>query len=65
MLNHLCGDTMDEVMDDEDFHLSCEIDDILIKSYPKKSRKGGKRRRGRVGFKLGRKKGYNERNFLE
>lgn len=65
LLNHLCGDTMDEVMDDEDFHLSCEIDDILIKSYPKKSRKGGKRRRGTVGFKLGRKKGYNERNFLE
>lgn len=45
-------------MDEENIHLSCDFDDVLIDNYPRKNRKGAKKKRGRVGFKVGSNKKF-------
>jgi len=32
-LGHFCGDLMEETMDDDGDHLSCDFQDVLKKSY--------------------------------
>lgn len=59
-LGHLCGDLMEEVLDDNSDNLSCDFETFL-----KKNKAKGKQKRPRLGWSENITRVGKERNLLE